>query len=125
MHVCLEYCRILAMLLCTISIHTCTSSFICLRPLQEPLVFDFVRQRSSYFCQELTWEILCRLCATSFTILSSYCSIRHYMFRPNRPSSGVQVVMAKNSAAHCNAVFFPPVVLAFGYIGCVGYHQFN
>jgi hypothetical protein len=26
------------------------------------------------------------------------------MFRPNRPSSGVQVVVMKESAAHCNAV---------------------
>jgi hypothetical protein len=25
------------------------------------------------------------------------------MFRPNRPSSGVQVVMVKGSAANCNA----------------------
>jgi hypothetical protein len=35
------------------------------------------------------------------------------MFRPNWPSSGVQVVMVKDSAAHCNAVVFPPVVVAF------------
>jgi hypothetical protein len=29
------------------------------------------------------------------------------MFRPNWPSSGVHVVMVKDSAAaHCNAVFF-------------------
>jgi hypothetical protein len=32
------------------------------------------------------------------------------MFRANWPSSGVQVVMVKDSAAHCNAVFFPPIV---------------
>jgi hypothetical protein len=43
------------------------------------------------------------------------------MFGPNWPSSGVQVVMVKNSAA---AVFFPPVVVSSGYIGYVGYHQF-
>jgi hypothetical protein len=43
------------------------------------------------------------------------------MFRPNWPSSGVQVV--KDSAAHCNAVFFPPIVVAFGYFGYVGYYQ--
>jgi hypothetical protein len=28
------------------------------------------------------------------------------MFRPNWPSSGVQVVLIKESAAHCNAGFF-------------------
>jgi hypothetical protein len=28
----------------------------------------------------------------------------HYIFRPNRPSSGVQFVVAKESAGHCNAV---------------------
>jgi hypothetical protein len=33
------------------------------------------------------------------------------MFQPNWPSSGVQVVMVKDSAAHCNAVFFPPTVV--------------
>jgi hypothetical protein len=43
------------------------------------------------------------------------------MFRPNWPSSGVQVVVVKDSAAHCNAVFFPPTVVpsgCFGYVGC-------
>jgi hypothetical protein len=43
-----------------------------------------------------------------------------YMFRPNWPSSGVQVVMVKDSAAHCNAIFFPPIVVASGYFGYVG-----
>jgi hypothetical protein len=57
-------------------------------------------------CIELTLDLLCRLCATSFTILSSYFFIGHYMFRPNWPSSGVQVVTIKDIAAHCNAVFF-------------------
>jgi hypothetical protein len=46
------------------------------------------------------------------------------MFQPNWPSSGVQVVMVKDSAACCNAVFFPPTVVAPGYFGYVGYHQF-
>jgi hypothetical protein len=46
------------------------------------------------------------------------------MFRPNLPSSGVQVVMVKDSAAYCNEVFFPPIVVASGYFGYVGYHQF-
>jgi hypothetical protein len=35
-----------------------------------------------------------------------------YMFRPNWPSSDVQVVVVKDYAAHCNAVFFPPIVVA-------------
>jgi hypothetical protein len=34
------------------------------------------------------------------------------MFRPNWPSSGVQVVMVKDFAVHSNAVFFPPIVVA-------------
>jgi hypothetical protein len=38
------------------------------------------------------------------------------MFWPNWPSSGVQVVMVKDSAVHCNAVFFPPVLVASGYL---------
>jgi hypothetical protein len=62
----------------------------------------------------LTLELLCRLCATSFTILSLYSFIGHYMFRPNWPSSGVQALVTKDSAAHCNTVFFPPVVVASG-----------
>jgi sorbitol-specific phosphotransferase system component IIC len=44
------------------------------------------------------------------------------MFRPNWPSSGVQV---KDSAAHCNAGFFPHIVVASGYFVYVGYHQFR
>jgi hypothetical protein len=51
----------------------------------------------------------------------SYSFIGHYMFRPNRPSSGVQVIMVKDSAAHCNAVFFLPIVVASGYFGYVDY----
>jgi hypothetical protein len=46
------------------------------------------------------------------------------MFPPNWPSSGVQIVMVKDSTALCNAVFFPPIVVASGYFGYVGYHQF-
>jgi hypothetical protein len=42
------------------------------------------------------------------------------MFRPNWPSSGIQVAVVKDSAAHCNAVFFPPIVVASGYFGYVG-----
>jgi hypothetical protein len=36
------------------------------------------------------------------------------MFQPNWPSLGVQVVMVKNSAAYCNAVFFPSILVASG-----------
>jgi hypothetical protein len=40
------------------------------------------------------------------------------MFRPNWPSSGVQVVTVKDSAAHFNAVFFAPVASDYsGYVG--------
>jgi hypothetical protein len=46
------------------------------------------------------------------------------MFRPNWPSAGVQVVTVKDSAAHCDAIFFPPTVVASDYFGNVGYHQF-
>jgi hypothetical protein len=46
------------------------------------------------------------------------------MFQPNWPSAGVQVVMVKDSAAHCNVVFFPPIVVASGCFGYVVYHQF-
>jgi hypothetical protein len=46
----------------------------------------------------------------------SYSFVRHYMFWPNWPSSGVQVVMVKDSAAHCNVFFFPSSVVASGYL---------
>jgi hypothetical protein len=42
------------------------------------------------------------------------------MFWPNWPSSDVQVVMVKHSAGHCNAIFFPPTVVASGYFDYVG-----
>jgi hypothetical protein len=32
--------------------------------------------------------------------------------------------MMKESAANCDAVFFPPIVVASGYFGYVGYHHF-
>jgi uncharacterized membrane protein YqaE (UPF0057 family) len=32
----------------------------------------------------------------------------------------MQAVMIKDVAAYCNAVFFPPVVVASGYFGYVG-----
>jgi hypothetical protein len=62
------------------------------------------RREEIQFCMSGNWAllltgkissdlgVLCRLIATPFTI-SSYSFIEHYMFRPNWPSSGVQVVM--------------------------------
>jgi hypothetical protein len=46
------------------------------------------------------------------------------MFRPNWPSSGAQVVVAKEYTAHCKAVFFPPILVASGCFDYVGYRQF-
>jgi hypothetical protein len=34
------------------------------------------------------------------------------MFRANWPSPGVLIVMVKDSAVHCNAGFFRPIVLS-------------
>jgi hypothetical protein len=50
-----------------------------------------------------------------------YWTLFHYIFRPKWPSSGVEVVVVQESAAHCNTIFFlllllPPVI--FGYVGC-------
>jgi hypothetical protein len=42
------------------------------------------------------------------------------MFRPNWPSSGIQV---KNSTVHCNAIFFSHIIVVSRYFGYVGYHQ--
>jgi hypothetical protein len=60
----------------------------------------------------------------------SMCNVVHYSlvfslldttcFGLMWPSSGVQVVMVKDSAAHCNAVFFPPIVVASGYFWLCG-----
>jgi hypothetical protein len=44
----------------------------------------------------------------------------HYIFQRNWPSSGVQVVMAKDSAAYHNAVFFPRIVIPSGYFWLSG-----
>jgi hypothetical protein len=32
--------------------------------------------------------------------------------------------MVKDFAAHCNSVYFLPIVVASAYFGYVGYHQF-
>jgi hypothetical protein len=41
--------------------------------------------------------LFCRLCASSVNILSPCSLCCHYMFRPNRPSSGVQIVVINDS----------------------------
>jgi hypothetical protein len=61
--------------------------------------FTFLYFSILLHCTDLTLELLCRLCGTSFTILSSYSFTGRYTFRPNWPSSGVEVVMIKDSAA--------------------------
>jgi hypothetical protein len=43
------------------------------------------------------------------------------MFQPKWPSSGVQVVVVQDSAAHCITVFIPPV--ASGYLWLCGLHM--
>jgi hypothetical protein len=45
------------------------------------------------------------------------------MFQPNWPSSGVQIIVVKDSAAHCNTVFFLPTVVASGYFWLCGLHM--
>jgi hypothetical protein len=49
-----------------------------------------------------------------------YLTLFHYVFRPKRPASGIQVVVFQDSAALCNAVFFLLLlsVVIFGYVGC-------
>jgi hypothetical protein len=53
------------------------------------------------------------------SFIEHYC---HYMFQPSWPSSGVRVVMVKDSAAHCNAVFCPPIVVTSGYFWLCGFY---
>jgi hypothetical protein len=54
-------------------------------------------------CIDLTLRsAFCCLCAMLVNILSSFSLYCHYMFWPNWPSSGVQVVVMKESVAHCN-----------------------
>jgi hypothetical protein len=50
-----------------------------------------------------------------------YWTLFHYMFRPNCAIFRCTGVVGKDSAATCNAVFFPPIVVtsgSFGYVGC-------
>jgi hypothetical protein len=53
-------------------------------------------------------------------IFSSFSLNCHCMFRPNWPSSGVQVVVIKESDAHCNALLLlvgSCLGLILGYVG--------
>jgi uncharacterized alpha/beta hydrolase family protein len=52
-----------------------------------------------------------------------YWTLFHYMFRPNYAIFRCTGVVVKDSAAHCNAVSFPPTVVASGYIGYVGHEE--
>jgi hypothetical protein len=47
------------------------------------------------------------------------------MFRPKWPSSGVQIVVFQDSAAHCNAGFFLLLLLSLVIFGYVGFILFN
>jgi hypothetical protein len=54
------------------------------------------------------------------TIYSSFFFVVTTLFRPNLPSSGVQIVVIKESAAYCKAVFVSLVWLpriADSYVG--------
>jgi hypothetical protein len=50
---------------------------------------------------------LCRQCATSVNILSSFSLYGCYMFRNNRPTSVVHIALMKETASLCNAVLLP------------------
>jgi hypothetical protein len=50
----------------------------------------------------LRFAFMPSMCYVSYYSLVAFLHC-HYMFRPNRPSSGAQVVMIKESAFHCNA----------------------
>jgi hypothetical protein len=62
---------------------------------------------------------VCNFVHYSFFVFLCW-TLFHYMFRPNCPSSGVQVVMVKDSAAHYNTVIFPPIVVVSGYFWLFG-----
>jgi hypothetical protein len=53
---------------------------------------------------DFAFRFFCSLCATSANILSLFSLHCHYMFWSNWPSSDVQVVVTKETAAHCNVV---------------------
>jgi hypothetical protein len=54
----------------------------------------------NFVALRLCVPFFCRLYAMSFNILSSSSLYCHNMFWPNQRSSGVQVVVMKDSAAH-------------------------
>jgi hypothetical protein len=73
--------------------------------LIKSMKLDIKLQHSVAPCRpDFAFRFFYRLCATSVNILSLFSLYCHYMFRPNRPSSGAQVVVMKEFAAHCNAV---------------------
>jgi hypothetical protein len=65
-------------------------------------------------CMHVTTELIFIDLTLRFAFMPSMCKVGyysvvvflhwHHMFRPNRPSSGVQVVVSKESATHCKAV---------------------
>jgi hypothetical protein len=63
-------------------------------------------------CVDLTFGAFVPSMCYVIQYFSSYSFIGHYRFQRNWPSSGVLVVVVKDYAAHCNAVFFPPIVVA-------------
>jgi hypothetical protein len=95
-----------------------------MRHALKPLFRNIKLQHPVALCRsDVTFSFSRRLCATSINILSSfslYC--HHYMFRRNRrTSSGVQVVVMKETAARCNAVLLSLrnfLELILGYVGC-------
>jgi hypothetical protein len=79
------------------------------------IVFTLLYCSIILYCVHLTLNsTFCRLCATSVKILSFslYC---HNVFRSNQPSSDVQNVVMKESAAHCTAV----LILLSNFVGLI------
>jgi hypothetical protein len=90
--------------------------------IQKPTVAQLVKKFRSP--AEPKGSILrfafCRICATLVNIHVSFSLYYHYTFRPNRPSSAVQVAVMKDSDAQCNAVLLflcSCLGLIVGYVG--------
>jgi hypothetical protein len=93
-----------------------TSVALCKEQILNWLMFSFCYLNKNIWLFRSTF---CCLCATLVNILLSslYC---HYMFRCSWPSSVVQVVVMKDSAAHCNTVLlilYNFLRLILGYVG--------
>jgi hypothetical protein len=67
-------------------------------------------------CTDPTFGVFVSSMCNVVKYFCSYSFIGHNMFRPNWPSSGVQVIMLKDSGAHCNEGFLPPIVVGSGYL---------